>query len=328
MNTVVAIVDNDAAPSAGSDGYATSAVAWSAIFAGAAGATALSLVLLLLGIGLGLTVVSPWSSNPSVTAVGVSTLAWLAFMQLAASSVGGYLAGRLRTRWVRVHTEEVFFRDTAHGFLTWAVATLAMAWLFAAPTTALLSGGAQATAGLARGVATAGAVAASQNSGQSNSASNPAVGAQATEQGAASSGSPDLNYTIDSLLRVTPTTAAPSGNTANDERVNVEVTRIFVRDLIAGAMSTADRTYVAQVIAQRTGTAQPDAEQRVATTFSDLLDAKNTAINKAKQAADSARKAAISVSLWMVISLFLGAFVASWLATFGGRLRDKTSLNS
>ena len=93
-----------------------SAVSWAAIFAGAAGAAALSLILLILGTGLGLSSVSPWADRgASASTFGVSTIVWITFTQLAASGMGGYLAGRLRTRWASTHTDEVYFRDTAHG---------------------------------------------------------------------------------------------------------------------------------------------------------------------------------------------------------------------
>src|SRR3989338_8149808 len=102
-----------------------SAVSWAAILAGAAGAAALSLLLMILGTGLGFSAVSPWRMEGiSATTFGVAAIAWLSFTQLAASGIGGYLAGRLRTKWMDVHTDEVYFRDTAHGFLTWAIASL------------------------------------------------------------------------------------------------------------------------------------------------------------------------------------------------------------
>ena len=95
-----------------------SGVSWAAIFAGAAAAAALSLILLVLGTGLGLASVSPWSSHGiEATTFGVSTILWISFVGLVASAVGGYIAGRLRTKWAGVHTDEVYFRDTAHGFL-------------------------------------------------------------------------------------------------------------------------------------------------------------------------------------------------------------------
>lgn len=104
------------------------AVSWPAIFAGAAGAAALSLILLVLGTGLDLSSTSPWerqSMGPSV--MGAQAIAWVVFTQVVASGMGGYLAGRLRTRWAEVQRDEVHFRDTAHGFLAWAVAALVTA---------------------------------------------------------------------------------------------------------------------------------------------------------------------------------------------------------
>ena len=121
-----------------------SAVSWGAVIAGAVGAAAISLVLFELGTGLGMAAISPWAKDGvSATTVGVSTIVWLTVMQLLASALGGYLAGRLRTRWVTVHTNEVFFRDTAHGFLAWAVATLAMATLLSSAVGAVITAGAK-----------------------------------------------------------------------------------------------------------------------------------------------------------------------------------------
>src|SRR5450759_5842 len=78
-----------------------SAVSWGAVMAGAAAAAALSLILLILGIGLGLSSVSPWAHyGVSAATFGVSTILWVTFTQLVASGMGGYLAGRLRTKWV------------------------------------------------------------------------------------------------------------------------------------------------------------------------------------------------------------------------------------
>lgn len=107
-----------------------SAVSWGAILAGAAAAAALSLILLILGTGLGLSSISPWANDGvSATTFGVTTILWVTFTQLVAAGMGGYLAGRLRTKWLEVHDDEVFFRDTAHGFLAWAIASLATATL-------------------------------------------------------------------------------------------------------------------------------------------------------------------------------------------------------
>ena len=100
----------------------SSGVSWAAVIGGAFVTAAFSLILLSLGTGLGLASVSPWANTGvSASAIGASAIVWLIMMQLIASAMGGYLAGRLRTKWTSIHTDEVFFRDTAHGFLAWAV---------------------------------------------------------------------------------------------------------------------------------------------------------------------------------------------------------------
>ena len=113
---------------ANANASAGSGVSWGAVFAGALGAAALSLILFLLGTGFGLSSISPWTARgASATTIGIATILWITFTQIAASGIGGYLAGRLRTKWVGVRTDEVYFRDTAHGFLAWAFATLVTA---------------------------------------------------------------------------------------------------------------------------------------------------------------------------------------------------------
>ena len=103
----------------------STAVEWGAITAGAVAAVGLTIILVTLGSGIGLSNVSPWSfANPSPVTFGISAGLWLIITQWLASALGGYLTGRLRTKWVGIRTDEVLFRDTAHGFLAWALATL------------------------------------------------------------------------------------------------------------------------------------------------------------------------------------------------------------
>jgi hypothetical protein len=117
---------------------AQSSISWSAVIAGAVVAAALALILLVLCVGLKLTTVSPWVTNTSGAMLGASTIIAAILIQLIASAVGGYIAGRLRTKWVQVHDDEVYFRDTAHGFIVWALATVvSAAFLTSAASTAL-----------------------------------------------------------------------------------------------------------------------------------------------------------------------------------------------
>lgn len=104
-------------------GYST--VSWGAVLAGGIAAAAVTLVLLAFGVGVGFSVVSPWSDQGvSSTTLHVGAGIYLVVMAMLASTVGGYLAGRLRNRWAGVHHDEVYFRDTAHGLLAWAFATV------------------------------------------------------------------------------------------------------------------------------------------------------------------------------------------------------------
>jgi hypothetical protein len=181
-----------------------SAVSWAAIAAGGVATAALTLLLLAFGAGMGFSAISPWS-NAGISSETFSLAAgiYLIVVAMLASTIGGYVAGRLRTKWVGVHSDEVAFRDTAHGFLAWAFAAVLGSALLGTAATYLVGGAAQ---GAAQGVSQ-GAVA-SQSAGGAN------------------------EYFVDLLLRPNPTgqsTPAPQG--ANDVTVRREVGRIFTRSL-------------------------------------------------------------------------------------------------
>ena len=110
----------------------SSGVSWGAVLGGAFVAAASSLILLALGAGFGLAVVSPWSNvKTTASSLGTLSIGWLVFVEVVASALGGYLTGQLRTKWAVIHTDEVYFRDTANGFLAWAVALVVSATLLA-----------------------------------------------------------------------------------------------------------------------------------------------------------------------------------------------------
>jgi hypothetical protein len=271
---------------------AVSATSWGAIFAGAAVAAAASMILLSLGAGLGLASISPISSgNPTVTSFTIMTGIWLIVVQWLASGLGGYMTGRLRTRWVSLHTDEVFFRDTAHGLLAWAVATLLVAAILAYGTAAALGSG-------ARAVGSAGASA-----------------MQSATNGAANTGGGDVDaYVTDTLFRA----PQPSANGSSDAE-RAEATRILARGIANGDVPAADRSYLATLVAARTSLGQADAEKRVDAA---IAQAKEAAA-KVRQAADTARKASSAFSIFTALSMVIGAFIACVAAVFGGRLRDQ-----
>jgi hypothetical protein len=298
-----------------------SAVSWPAIFAGAAGAAALSLILLVLGTGLGFGSMSPWTAEGATpSSLGFGAILWICLTSLAASGLGGYLAGRLRVKWDSVHADEIHFRDTAHGFLAWAVATIVTAALLTSALASIAGGAAKAGAAAAVGVGAAAAP------GAASAMHNPATGT-GNDSGSRSTGESGLDYFSDSLYRpAAPGAGASAPSTPPDSqgsyRSGAEANRIFAHSLQAGAVSPADTQYLGQLVAGRTGMSQQDAEKRVSETFARTQTAMQEGEAKAKAAADQARKAATYASLWLFISLLLGAFTASLCAIFGGRQRD------
>jgi hypothetical protein len=276
----------------------TSGVAWPAIIAGAFAAAALSLILMSLGSGLGLASVSPWSgSGASVTTFTVMTAIWLIVIQWLASAVGGYVTGRLRTKWVGLHTHEVFFRDTANGFLTWATASVIGAAFLASAASSVVGGTAHTVAEVATGAA-AGA--------------SQAAGRSATRE-SGDSADPTA-YFVDSLYR----TDHPGANTAAGD-VQAESRRILVNGVRSGGVPAPDKTYLAQLVSARTGLSQADAAKRVDA----VIAQENAAEVKAAQAADAARKAASYLSIFMALSMLIGAFIACAAAALGGQQRDE-----
>jgi hypothetical protein len=277
-------------PGAGPEESSKSATSWGAVIAGGVAAAAASLVLMLVGAGVGLTAVSPFSNEGvSLETVTASTAIWLVVVQWLSALLGGYLAGRLRTKWVNVHTDEVFFRDTAHGFLVWALATLLVAGLLSSTISAMLGTGVQAASNIAGGAAMGGAAAAGSDDG-------------------------DTGYFVETLLRP----ADPAQPVQGGEQASAEVSRILLASAASGEMAADDRAYLEKLIAARTGLTPEDAKARVDAVLSRV----DEAAQQAKQAAETARKAGATFALVGALSLFIGAFIASAAAAFGGRLRD------
>lgn len=293
-----------------------SAVSWGSIIAGAVAAAALALILTMLGTGLGLSSVSPWAyTGISAEAFGISAILWLTITQLIAAGVGGYLAGRLRTKWIATDADEVYFRDTAHGFLAWAVSALMTAALLTSTIGTIVSRGVQA-GGAAAAATVGGAAAAGAELAKYNTNTEP------------------VRYFMDSLFRrdtsATPGTSTIGESAAMPEagqqqtpaETTSEVTRIFMNSLRTGPLPQQDIRYVGQVVTQHTGLPQPEAEKRVVDTYGQIQNKLREAETAAKEAADTARKTSVYAALWFFISLLIGAFCASYAATYGGRQRD------
>jgi len=189
-------------------------------------------------------------------------------MHAVSSGFGGWLTGRLRTRWVSIHTDEVHFRDTANGFLAWAVAVV-VTFAFLAAAAASLAG--------------------------------------RTGEGALASGHADRNaYYVDRLFRPGGGPTQPPDTETLDQAEDV-----FTAAVRGNAASADDMTYLAQLVAAKTGLNITEAQRRVSDTLTD-----------ARAAADAARRNAARLLLWTFVALLIGAFCASYAATIGGRQRD------
>ena len=272
------------------------AIAWGPVFAGAFAAAAATAVLMLLGSGLGLTMISPWSGeSASLTTIAASTAIWIVVVQWLSSALGGYLSGRLRTKWVGVHTDEVFFRDTAHGFMAWAVATLMVIGAIGLHSMVLFGAGTHVAASVAGGAANA--------AGQSTQAStqNDMTG-----------------YFVDSLLRPADPSRPAASEPNTEQATSAQVTRILTMGAVQGELPQEDRAYLTGLVAARTGLSQQDAQARVEA----VLTKANELKAKAQQAADEARKASATAAILGALSMVIGAFIASVAGAMGGRQRD------
>jgi len=221
-------------------GAPVSAVSWPAIFAGAVVAAALTLILVGIGAGLGFASLSPWNGGPSAAAFTIVAGIWLIVTQWLSAGIGGYVTGRLRTRWIGVHTHEVFFRDTAHGLVAWSLAAVVGAGLLVAAGASALGAGAHVLGGAAR---------------------NGSEMAQ--------------SYDADLLLRRnSPETPGAMGGQQDQHG---EVLHILTKDAAAGQMPAEDHNYLAHLVAARTGLSQDEAQKRVDQVSAQVKDAADKA---------------------------------------------------
>lgn len=267
---------------------ANTGVSWDAVAAGAVAAAAFTMLLVAFGAGLGFSAVSPWSDS-GLSAAGFTTATgiYLVLISIMASALGGYLAARLRTRFVGLVGNEVFFRDSAHGFIAWAFATLLTATALAAALTHIANGA-------AAGVTTAGPQSANPQAVYVDKLFRSAnAGAQAAPGSAA------------------PAPATPqNGQNAGSPRA--EVLRLWTADFAQNKdLTPDDRAYVARLVAAQTGLSQDDAQKRV-----------DQVVTEEKSALDQARRGAAKLAFWLTAALLFGAFAASLAAVEGGMLRD------
>jgi hypothetical protein len=265
-----------------------SGISWAAVIAGAFVVAALWLILITLGAGIGLSAVSPWShAGASRTAVGAGGIIWLIVVQIIASGMGGYLAGRLRTKWAVIHTDEVYFRDTVHGFLAWSVGLVASAAFLTSAAAILVIGQDQRSA----------PASASSIVAPDNLSANASVFSS-------------MDYFVGLLFR----SGHPLADN-NDAQARAEADIILTHALEQKTLAPDDQAYLAQLVTAKTGLSAAASERRVKEAYAEL-----------RQNTDDIRKAAAHLSLWLFIALLIGAFCASYAATVGGKQRDQVVL--
>lgn len=248
------------------------AISWSAVFAGAFAAGGLTIVLVILGSAFGFGALSPFAGDGlSLTSISVVTIIWLIFTQVFASIAGGYIAGRVRFRW-SIHRDEVFFRDSVHGFLTWAIAS---AFMFA--VAALAAGG---------GTLAASAVTASA--------------AQADME------APTPASVITDRLYRAPGAAPDTLETARDEAERLVVRAIAMPD----SVTAQDRAWLVEDIAERTGLDVNAADGRVQQAFDSMDTAREEAREEVDAARAASATLAIATALAMMFGAFVACAAA------------------
>lgn len=280
-----------------SNGASRSGVSWGAIIGGAFAAMGITLILLALGAGFGLAMASPWSvSGASAAGFSLLTALWLIVTQWASAGAGGYIAGRLRVKWAGLHTHEVFFRDTAHGFLAWCVATIIGAAVLGSAVSALVG----ATTTAESNMASAAAIGQAEDAGRTGSAQ---IGTLADP----------IGYFIDLLFR----TDHPETNQSGRE-MQAEGSRILLNGLRNGSLPATDKTYLAQLVAARSGLSQEAAQKRV----DEVLEQETAWQAKSRATANAARRAGTYLAIFTGLSMLIGAFIACIAAALGGQRRD------
>jgi hypothetical protein len=261
-------------------------VQWGAVILGALVASAICMVLLTFGAGIGLSATSahPYA-GASPKALAVISGLYTAVTLVAAFAGGGYVAGRMRMPAAEELAEHEF-RDGAHGFAVWAL-TLFVAGLMAA----FGAGGAVKTAIQAT----------------ASAAGNPHQIATAP-----------TDYAVDRILAPAPGNNPQAAQTAAARESLVgPVNRIFAASLKSGQLEQRDRETLVAIVQQQTGMSQADADKRVGDAYTELKAAED----KARDAAEKARKATLITAFGVAATLLIGAAAACAGAAAGARHR-------
>jgi hypothetical protein len=271
-------------------------VDWPAILGGAVAGAGVAFVLSTFGTGLGLSLVSPYRGEglPAwglVVGIGLWTL-WVAGTSFIAA---GYVTGRMRRRMPDASTHEAQIRDGVHGVIAWSTCALIGA--------ALLALGAYGTGTVASRIAPAAANVA------------PAARATAARPGQLDEG--DYTVIVEQMFGPGEENSKPGAEPAR--RV---AAKILAAGVAVGKLEERDRAYLTKLIASRSGIDEPTAQGRVDQAFKES----QALAEKAKQAANVARKVAVVSAFMLAASLLLGLAACWWAASLGGRHRDEQTV--
>jgi hypothetical protein len=299
-------------------------VQWGAVILGALAASAISMVLLTFGAGLGLSATSahPYA-GASAKALAVISALYAAITMVASFAAGGYITGRMRLP----ATEELAesdFRDGAHGFAVWALSLVVGGVVAASGAAGVLKTTVEAGTAIAGGAA-------------AGAASNPALGQAAANRMSVT----PTDYAVDRIFAPAPAAAAPAaggaapatpggapamppagmGGQASPARTDMvaPVNRIWAASLKSGQLDARDRATLVATVQQQTGLPQAEAEKRVDDAYTELKNAEQ----KARDAAEKARKAALITAFALAATLLLGCAAACAGAAAGARHRTE-----
>lgn len=279
-------------------------ISWAAVFAGTVIAAALSITLLTGGVGLGFIAMSPHEGEgASAMQLGIGAIVWMFVVQILSYGMAGYVTGRLRPMWAPAYSDEVYFRDTAHGLAVWALSALVSIAVFGSVMSAAVGTAVRGGAAVAQGAVSATAAAGAAAAAGSNGGGLGGV-----------PGMPSAEYFVDRLFRGEQ--PGPSGDPA---AARAELARILTVSAARGDMQPDDRDYAVRVIAAQSGVSEEDARRRVDEVLKGAEEMRRQAVDTAREAADAARKAGALLSLWAFAALLAGAFIASLMAMVGGR---------
>ena len=282
---------------------------WGPVILGALAATAISVVLLTFGAALGLSVVSPYPyAGISAKGLAVLTGTYVALVTVASFGAGGYLAGRLPSPWTGAVGNEItesHFRDGSYGFGVWALSVLLGSALAVSGVGGVLKAAVHSTTAVAA-------------AGTAGAASNPNAGAALSRLSME-----PTDFAVDRVLAPTPAPAGAAAASASSRAdLAAPVARVFAANLANPQLNAADRTYLVQLVMQQTGLPQADAEKRVDQAFTELKAAEQ----KARDAAEQARKATLIAAFLAAATLAVGCAAACGAASLGGHHRDDNTL--